>query len=62
MKYISIKSEVECDKSWGKFFSKMLRLNHCVNFRKKKVQKRILAKAGFEPGPTRVSTVGRFNH
>ena len=31
-------------------------------FVRKKCKKRYLAKAGFEPGPTRASTVGHFNH
>ena len=35
---------------------------HYVNFRKKKVQKRYLAKPGFEPVTTRVSTGGCLNH
>ena len=35
---------------------------HCVHFREKKAKKRLLAKPGFKPMITRVSTGGHFNH
>ena len=54
--------KIDFSDAWIKLNKGVFKPVHCVHFREKLEQKRFLAKLRFEPGTTRLPTVGCFNH